>query len=362
MIMGENYQTPEEHLAEQELLYGPEQGEDAVGAQDSAGTHGGEESSEEDDEQGDLPGDPPAREDHDPDLIIVTGMSGAGRTEAMHTFEDYGYFCIDNLPPQLLMNLVGLAVLPGDTDHKRKLAVVCDIRNQTNFYLSLREELRHVHDAGLRYRIIFLDARDEVLISRYKESRRIHPISTVSNQPISQAIHAERELLAELREAANVVIDTSGMKPNDLRRQLKDLFAADTMMDGLRVVVYSFGFKHGAPVDADIVIDVRFLPNPFYVTELRNENGLAPAVQDYVLNQPETEEFLINWHNLLACVMPAYRDEGKQQITIAVGCTGGQHRSVTLADETARYLKGLGYNVYLSHRDLPLAPVAVEGA
>lgn len=290
----------------------------------------------------------------EPDLIIITGMSGAGRTEAMHTFEDLGYFCIDNLPPRLMMNLVSLATIPGQTEQNRKLAVVCDARNQ-NFYPELMDELKHVRKAGLRYRIIFLDAQDESIVARYKASRRRHPMCTDNGMTILQGIHAERQLLSELRESAHAVIDTTNKRPIELRQELRNLFSASVLTDGMQIIVYSFGFKHGAPLDADIVIDVRFLPNPFYEPELRNLTGRDPAVRDYVMNKPETIEFMKNWENLLSCIMPGYEKEGKQQLAIAVGCTGGQHRSVTLANETARYLKSIGYNVHVSHRDLALA-------
>lgn len=298
--------------------------------------------------------DPETAIAQEPDLIIISGMSGAGRTEAMHTFEDLGYFCIDNLPPRLLMNLVSLATLPGQNEQNRKLAVVCDARSK-NFYPELKEELTHVRKAGLRYRIIFLDARDDVIVARYKATRRRHPMCAGTDMTISQGIRAERELLSELREAANAVIDTSGKKPTELRERLRQLFSQSSLTEGMQVIVYSFGFKHGAPTDADIVIDVRFLPNPFYEPELRNLTGRDQAVHDYVMSQPETADFMRNWKNLLSCIMPGYEKEGKQQLAIGVGCTGGQHRSVTLANETGKYLKSLGYNVFVSHRDLALA-------
>lgn len=297
----------------------------------------------------------------EPDLIIISGMSGAGRTEAMHTFEDFGYFCIDNLPPRLLMNLVSLATLPGQEQATRRLAVVCDARNK-NFFHELVEELAHVRAAGLRYRIIFLDARDEVIVARYKASRRRHPMCDYgANMTVSQGIAAERRLLSEIREHANFVIDTSSLKPIRLREELRKLFSESVFTDGLAVTVYSFGFKHGAPVDADIVIDVRFLPNPFYIPELRTLTGLDAPVRDYVMEQPETEEFLAKWAALLETVMPGYEKEGKQQLAIAVGCTGGQHRSVALAERTGQLLAAAGYHVQVSHRDLALAATVEEG-
>ena len=287
----------------------------------------------------------------EPDLIIISGMSGAGRTEAMHTFEDFGYFCIDNLPPRLLMNLVSLATLPGEEQASRRLAVVCDARNK-NFYSELVEELAHVRVAGLAYRIIFLDAQDDVIVARYKASRRRHPMCAYgTTMTISQGIAAERRLLAGIREHANVVIDTSKLKPMQLRERLRSLFSQNGMQDGLAVTVYSFGFKHGAPTDADVVIDVRFLPNPFY-----------EPVCKFVMEQPETAEFLDRWSALLETVMRGYVKEGKQQLAIGVGCTGGQHRSVALAEETGRILRNLGYAAQVSHRDLALATTVAESA
>jgi UPF0042 nucleotide-binding protein len=288
-----------------------------------------------------------------PDLVIITGMSGAGRTEAMHTFEDLGYFCIDNLPPSLLLNLVSLAGL--STGGKRKLAVVCDIRAK-EFFNELNEELRHIAETGLSYRILFLDSRDEVLLARFKASRRRHPL-TDSGMTIVAGIQRERELLATVREMADSVLDTSEIEPRELRRVIRRLFSKQTDQETLIVSVFSFGFKHGMPVDADIVIDVRFLPNPYYETRLRSLTGLDEGVRDFVLEQDETRRFLESWHTLLDVIMPGYVKEGKQILSIGVGCTGGQHRSVTLAEETARHLRQRGYNTTVTHRDLVLAEI-----
>lgn len=290
----------------------------------------------------------------DPDLIIVSGMSGAGRTEAMHTFEDYGYFCIDNLPPRLLLSLVSLSTTNDPNAAHRKLAVVCDTRKE-NFYAELREELDHVVEAGLTYRIIFLDARDSVIINRYKASRRIHPMCKGNRRTIAQGIKAEREHLAVLRQYANVIVDTSDRKASELRQYLRSLFSGSMMAEGMKVNVYSFGFKHGAPVDADIVIDVRFLTNPYYINELRTKTGMDDAVFNFVMENPVTQEFLTSWKSLLKVVMPGYEKEGKQQLSIAIGCTGGQHRSVSIARVTGEFLEELGYDVHTSHRDLALA-------
>lgn len=291
-----------------------------------------------------------------PELVIVSGMSGAGRTEAMHAFEDLGYFCVDNLPSSLIGNLLELTSMPGQPDEHRRLAVVCDARNR-DFFNSLTAELAKIKQAGIDYRVLFLDADDEKLIARYKSSRRRHPLCA-DGSTIAQGIERERSMLFTLREGAHHVIDTTDMLPPQLRATIRALFAPGEERQGLQVTVYSFGFKHGAPIDADLVMDVRFLPNPFYDPALRPLTGLDAPVRDFVLYRPETEEFQKRWRALLDCVMPGYVAEGKQQLAIAVGCTGGQHRSVALAESTGDYLKQKGYRVSVAHRDLKLA----EGA
>ena len=288
-----------------------------------------------------------------PDLIIITGMSGAGRTEAMHTFEDIGYFCIDNLPPSLLMNLVSLAGL--NTGTLRKLAVVCDLRAK-EFFPELTAELAKLKEMGLSYTMLFLDSSDEELLNRFKASRRRHPLCD-NGMTIVAGIRRERQLLTECKQMADYVLDTSTERPQDMREKLRSLFTDQSAQEGLGVSVYSFGFKHGAPTDADIVIDVRFLPNPFYERELRDKTGMDEEVKDYVLGKDETKEFLKRWFSLLDFVMPGYVKEGKQYLSIAVGCTGGQHRSVVLANATGQHLSLEGYRVTTTHRDLALAEV-----
>lgn len=288
-----------------------------------------------------------------PELVIVSGMSGAGRTEAMHAFEDLGYFCVDNLPSSLIGNLVELKGMPGGLDGKRRLAVVCDARNG-EYFNSLKEQIDSLRKRGVDCRILFLDADDDKLIARYKSSRRRHPLCADGGS-IAQGIARERELLYELRESANHVINTTDMLPPQLRASIRDVFAPGQERAGLQVTVYSFGFKHGAPADADLVMDVRFLPNPYYDPALRPLTGLDAPVRDYVMYRSETQEFQKRWRDLLDCVMPGYVAEGKQQLAIAIGCTGGQHRSVALAESTADYLKQKGYRVSIAHRDLKLA-------
>ncbi|MEG0375528.1 MAG: RNase adapter RapZ [Raoultibacter sp.] len=286
-----------------------------------------------------------------PELVIVTGLSGAGRTEAMHAIEDLGFFCIDNLPASMLGNLLALDGMPGQPDARRKLAVVCDARNG-DFFSGLKTELAGLRARGVTYRLLF--------VARYKSSRRRHPLCE-EGMTIGQGIQRERELLSTLREAATDIINTTDMLPQQLKSTVRDLFSDGDERAAMTVTVYSFGFKHGAALDADIVMDVRFLPNPYYEAELKHLTGLDEPVRDFVMYRPETEEFQQKWRALLDSVMPGYVAEGKQQLAIAIGCTGGQHRSVALAESTGEYLKAKGYRTSIAHRDLSLADTKQNG-
>ena len=297
-------------------------------------------------------------EDQMPDFVIVTGMSGAGRTEAMHVFEDLGYYCVDNLPSSLLADLVRVNESTEHEGGRRRLAVVCDSRNG-DFFGDLEAELSSMQEAGVSYKTLFLDAADDKLIARYKSSRRRHPLCT-DGTTIAQGIERERQMLYDLREMAHHVVDTTDMLPQQLRETIRSIFARGNERRGLAVTVYSFGFKHGAPTDADLVMDVRFLPNPYYDPDLRFLTGLDAPVRDFVMYREETVEFVKRWRALLDCVMPGYVAEGKQQLAIAIGCTGGQHRSVAIAESTGDYLKSNGYRVSVAHRDLKLAPRAAQ--
>ncbi|MEE8716178.1 MAG: RNase adapter RapZ [Coriobacteriales bacterium] len=283
-----------------------------------------------------------------PEIVVVTGMSGAGRTEALHILEDLGYFCIDNLPPTMILQLTKLFDLPTST--ALRLAVVCDTRSR-EFFGRLREELGKLADQHVDYRVLFLDADDETLLKRYSSLRRRHPMARGS-MTVSQAIAVERERLTSIRELANVVIDTSHMRPARLRKRIAAEFSDTSPERGMNVSVFSFGFKYGVPYDADIVIDVRFLPNPFYDPDLRDLTGSDAPVRDFVMGAPETTEFMGAWERLLDVVMPGYVGEGKQHLSIAVGCTGGQHRSVAIAEATGEYLLSKGYLVTTTHRDV----------
>lgn len=286
-----------------------------------------------------------------PQLVVITGMAGAGKTQALHTFEDVGYFCIDNLPPSLLINLVSLAGLTGEAS--RKLAVVCDLRSR-EFFSDLEKELRQLAELDVSFSLLFLDATDGSLLNRYKETRRRHPLCTGSMK-LAEGINLERETLSGVREMADYVIDTTNKDTRKLRKEIREYYDQLPAEQGLQVSVFSFGFKHGFPTDVDNMIDVRFLPNPFYEESLRYLTGLDEPVKDYVLANTQTQEFLTQWKALLERIMPGYVQEGKRYLSIGVGCTGGQHRSVVLAEQTAEFLTASGYSVNISHRDLPLA-------
>ncbi|MCL2503655.1 MAG: RNase adapter RapZ [Coriobacteriia bacterium] len=282
-----------------------------------------------------------------PELIVITGMSGAGRSDAMHTFEDLGYFCIDNLPPSFISQLVELAELSGS--RLKRLAVVSDVRGY-EFFSQLAGELSRLKERGIVTHILFLDASDEVLIRRFKETRRRHPMCA-EGQPLAQGIRAERDVLAGIKDLTDFVIDTSNLRPQDLRQAIRGRFA-ESMSGEIAVTVSSFGFKYGVPSDADLVMDVRFLPNPYYDPALRPLTGLDGPVADFVLSHSESVEFLGRWTVLLDSVMPGYVMEGKHHLSITLGCTGGMHRSVTLAEKTADHLRTNGYRVAVLHRDI----------
>ncbi len=281
------------------------------------------------------------------DLVLITGMSGAGRSEAIHTFEDLGYFCIDNLPPALIGQLVSLTALPGS--RVRRIAVVCDVRGG-DFFRELAAELDDLELVGHPFRILFLTADDRTLVHRFKETRRRHPLAEMG--AVADGITAERKLVEAVRERADLIIDTSTLRPQELRSLIREKFISDGAEAQLTVTLSSFGFKYGLPIDADIVMDVRFLPNPFYIERLRTKTGLDRPVRTYVLDKSETTVFLDRWFALLDLLLPNFVAEGKTQLSIALGCTGGQHRSVVLAERTADFVRSLGYPVSVSHRDI----------
>ena len=280
-------------------------------------------------------------------LIIVTGMSGAGKSQAVKALEDIGYFCIDNLPPVLIPKFAELCVKGGE--RVRHVALIADIRGG-QFFDAMSQALQELRKQGVSYAIVFMEASDKVLINRYKETRRVHPLALHGR--ISQGIAEERKRLATLREQADFIIDTSSLKTSQLRDILRKRYALNTGRKGLTVTVVSFGFKHGMPIDADIVDDVRFLPNPYYVEEYRHKSGRVPVVRDYVQNFQVTQTFKEKWFDMIDFLLPNYEREGKSQLVIAVGCTGGMHRSVCMAEEMYRHLKETGVDVSIEHRDL----------
>ena len=289
----------------------------------------------------------PKEEMYLPDIVIITGMSGAGRTEAMHVFEDLGFYCIDNLPSLLIENVIALR---EEQSKKKKLAIVSDARSG-EYLTGLEEQIKSIRESEKSVRVIFLDSNDEKLIARYKSSRRRHPLCE-DGGTIADGIRRERVLMQPIKDLSDVTIDTSEMLPQNFRARLREMFENTSDARGLSVSVYSFGFKYAAATDADLVIDVRFLPNPYWVEDLKELCGLDEAVRDYVMLRDETVEFEKRWHELLDVLMPGYVKEGKQQLAIAIGCTGGQHRSVAIAQSTGDYLKNKGYRVSVAHRDL----------
>lgn len=288
-----------------------------------------------------------------PDVVVITGMSGSGRTQALHVFEDMGYFCIDNLPPCLLLQLAELVGINSGVG--RHLAVTCDLRSQ-GLFDEITDSLQQLRDHEITCQVVFLDTSDEVLMRRYDENRRRHPLAQ-PGESLASAIARERRQLAAVRDFSDLVIDTSSLPIKDLRARLRRTFSELTDQQLMEVSVFSFGFKRGMPVEADLMIDVRFLPNPFYDPQMRTMTGNDPLVRDFVLNNEVTRRFLDAWESLLDVAMPGYVAEGKSHLSIAVGCTGGQHRSVAIANATADYLQRGGYHVSLSHRDLALANV-----
>lgn len=284
-------------------------------------------------------------------LVIITGMSGAGKSLAVNTFEDLDFFCIDNLPPQLLPASVGLWSEPAEPQN---VAIVADVRAGQFFghLLPTIQSLREKPAGCFAHTfLLFIDASDTELVKRFKETRRKHPLVTLQ-QGITQAISREREILADLKENADKIIDTTNLEPEHLRRSIRELFGPQSAQERLMISVVSFGFRHGVPLDADVVFDVRFLANPFWIPSMKDLDGTHPEVVRYVLSDPLTEPLIEKLFDLAEFSIPQYIREGKAYLTIAIGCTGGKHRSVVIADELGRFLSGGNYNVRVEHRDL----------
>lgn len=280
-------------------------------------------------------------------FVIITGLSGAGKSEAIRCFEDMGYFCVDNLPPSLISRMAELCLIPGSNINK--VALVIDVRGG-EFFNDLQQELHRLKNQKIPYNILFLQASDDVLFKRFKETRRRHPLAPEGR--VNEGIVEERHLLEVLKGQADIVLDTSSVSVNELRDKIRTFFLGLEKQKTLFVTVVSFGYKYGTPVDADLVIDVRFLPNPHYIEKIKKYSGKEKPIKEFVLKREETREFIKKFFDFLKFLLPHYVKEGKSYLTIALGCTGGTHRSVTLSEETGSFLKEQGYNVVIRHRDL----------
>ncbi len=280
-------------------------------------------------------------------LVIITGMSGSGKRSIFKTFEDMGYFCVDNLPTALVPRLIEMTRASGGKIVK--LAIVVDVRLRESI-ADFKRLFRDLKAETFRTTIIFVEATDEVLARRYSETRRIHPLA--ERQSLTEGIKAERRELSDIRALADLIVDTSDFSVHDLRNRIYEQFARETAEDKLNVSVVSFGFKHGIPYNADLVFDVRFLPNPHFVPELKDLTGNHQQVVEFMFNSQETKEILSKIEDMLEYLLPRYAKEGKSYLTISVGCTGGRHRSVMVANELARRLARDGRRINLIHRDI----------
>lgn len=281
------------------------------------------------------------------EFLIVTGVSGAGKTRAIHTLEDIGFYCVDNLPPELIGTFYDLCV----RSHISRAAVVIDVRGGGCFFHSFEQALDDLRTRNDSFKILFLDASDSVLIHRYKETRRRHPFAERCSGSLQEAMSLERSVLQRIKEYADYVVDTSELSPVQLQRKLSGLFLSN-INEAMTIHCLSFGFKHGLPPEADLVFDVRFLPNPFYVETLKQKTGLDQPVYDYVMENQTARDFTTRLTSLVDFLIPQYIAEGKSELVIAIGCTGGHHRSVAIAAFLYRRLLEAGYRVDMNHRDI----------
>jgi UPF0042 nucleotide-binding protein len=281
------------------------------------------------------------------DIAVVTGLAGSGKSVAIRALEDRGFFCIDNLPVQLIPQFVELC--EGSREGIKRIALGVDLR-ASQFLQSWPEVLAGLRRDGHRVDVLFLDASDDVLLRRFSETRRPHPLA--GNDPVQEGIARERKALEGMRALADKVIDTSALNVHELKREIDEQFSQSADGRKMNLFLTSFGYKYGNPPDADIIMDVRFLPNPFFVHELRDKKGLEPDVEEYVLKRAETDGFLERLYSLLEFALPYYVQEGKTSLTVALGCTGGRHRSVVLVEELKRRLEGKPFRIHIKHRDI----------
>ena len=282
-------------------------------------------------------------------FIIVTGMSGAGKSTVVHILEDIGYYCIDNVPPTLITNFITLC--QNSNIAMDKIAFVVDARSGERI-LRLADEITELKKGGNTCEVLFLEASDETIIKRYKETRRKHPHA--KGGLLIDGIATERRLLSEIRSRSDYIIDTTGLMTKQLKEQILALFESRQKYESMNISVISFGFKRGIPLDSDLMFDVRFLPNPFYEASLKPLTGLDAPVRDFVLNRDVTQAFIKKLHDMVEFLLPQYGEEGKMQLVISIGCTGGQHRSVALAEELGQFLSQKNYYTVVTHRDIKL--------
>ncbi len=289
----------------------------------------------------------PAPQAAAPEFLIITGMSGAGRATAAKALEDLDWYVVDNLPPAMLQPLAGLTMRAKDA--LPRVAVVVDVRGRT-FFTELRQAIATLAETGVRAKVLFLDASDEVLVRRFESVRRPHPLQGAER--ILDGIARERAMTQDLRGSADMIVDTTDLNVHQLSAKLNHLFASQDAPRGVRLTVISFGFKYGVPVDADHVVDVRFLPNPFWIPELRHHTGQEAPVSDYVMSQPGASEFLERYVHAMEPVIAGYERENRPYVTIGVGCTGGKHRSVAVTEDLVKRLVAAGASATAMHRDL----------
>lgn len=282
------------------------------------------------------------------EILIISGLSGSGKSQAASYLEDIGYYTVDNLPAEMMVKFAEFCVASGG--HYDRVALVYDIRAGEPFTV-LVETLDQIRAIGVTCRMLFLEASTATIVNRYKETRRIHPLSN-GGQSIEKCIQQEREMLSPIRDHADFIIDSTSFSTAKLRSELLNLFGAQGDHVGLHVNVLSFGFKHGIPIEADLVFDVRFMPNPFYVAELKRKTGLDKDVRDFVFSFQQTHDFMDQLEKMVSFLLPLYGEEGKSVLVIAIGCTGGHHRSVAVAHELSEYIAKSGYQVTENHRDI----------